>query len=131
VAWRSAGDLVRRAPTGHLEVLGRVKDQINRGGEKVAAEEVENQLMAHPGVLDAAVVARPDAYLGERSCAYVGPEPTAAELRRFVRERGIAAFRSRTGCSWWSGSRSPGSARRANGSCGPRSHGSCANPTSV
>jgi 2,3-dihydroxybenzoate---[aryl-carrier protein] ligase len=87
---------VRRAPTGHLEVLGRVKDQINRGGEKVAAEEVENQLMAHPGVLDAAVVAMPDAYLGERSCAYVlpaGPEPTAAELRRFVRERGIAAFK--------------------------------------
>lgn len=91
------GDLVRRTPTGHLEVLGRVKDQINRGGEKVAAEEVEDHLMAHPGVLDAAVVAMPDAFLGERTCAYVVPAgsepPTAAELRQFVRERGIAAFK--------------------------------------
>ncbi|MFI7118719.1 (2,3-dihydroxybenzoyl)adenylate synthase [Amycolatopsis sp. NPDC049868] len=91
------GDLVRRQPSGHLEVVGRAKEQINRGGEKVAAEEVENHLMAHPGVLDAAVVAVPDPYLGERTCAYVvpaaGAEPAAAELRRFVRERGVAAFK--------------------------------------
>ncbi|MGK4590880.1 (2,3-dihydroxybenzoyl)adenylate synthase [Amycolatopsis sp. w19] len=91
------GDLVRRHPSGHLEVVGRAKEQINRGGEKVAAEEVENHLMAHPGVLDAAVVAVPDPYLGERTCAYVvpaaGAEPAAAELRRFVRERGVAAFK--------------------------------------
>ncbi|MGH3586042.1 MAG: (2,3-dihydroxybenzoyl)adenylate synthase, partial [Pseudonocardia sp.] len=90
------GDLVRRLPAGHLEVVGRVKDQINRGGEKVAAEEVENHLMAHPAVLDAAVVGVPDEYLGERSCAYVvpvtGQRPTPAELRRFVRDRGVAAF---------------------------------------
>ncbi|MGM1059503.1 (2,3-dihydroxybenzoyl)adenylate synthase [Saccharothrix sp. Mg75] len=91
------GDLVRRTPTGHLEVVGRAKEQINRGGEKVAAEEVENHLMAHPDVLDAAVVAVPDAYLGERTCAYVvpaaGASPTGAELRRFVRDRGVAAFK--------------------------------------
>ncbi|OZM81030.1 (2,3-dihydroxybenzoyl)adenylate synthase [Pseudonocardia sp. MH-G8] len=90
------GDLVRRLESGHVEVVGRVKDQINRGGEKVAAEEVENHLMAHPDVLDAAVVGVPDEYLGERSCAYVvpvaGAQPTPAELRRFVRERGVAAF---------------------------------------
>jgi 2,3-dihydroxybenzoate-AMP ligase len=90
------GDLVRRLPSGHLEVVGRVKDQINRGGEKVAVEEVENHLMAHPAVLDAAVVGVPDEYLGERSCAYVvpvaGAQPTPAELRKFVRERGVAAF---------------------------------------
>ncbi|QNP66910.1 (2,3-dihydroxybenzoyl)adenylate synthase [Streptomyces genisteinicus] len=91
------GDLVRRAPGGQLEVVGRAKEQINRGGEKVAAEEVENHLMAHPGVLDAAVVAVPDAYLGERTCAYVvpaaGAEPTGPELRSFVRGRGVAAFK--------------------------------------
>ncbi|MFD4636472.1 (2,3-dihydroxybenzoyl)adenylate synthase [Lentzea sp. NPDC058436] len=91
------GDLVRRTATGHLEVVGRVKEQINRGGEKIAAEEVENHLMAHPAVLDAAVVAVPDRFLGERTCAYVvptdGEKPTAAELRRFVRERGVAAFK--------------------------------------
>lgn len=91
------GDLVRRSGSGHLEVVGRAKEQINRGGEKVAAEEVENHLMAHPGVLDAAVVAVPDPYLGERTCAYVIPAadaaPTGPELRRFVRERGVAAFK--------------------------------------
>jgi 2,3-dihydroxybenzoate-AMP ligase len=52
--------------------------------------------MAHPDVLDAAVVGVPDEYLGERSCAYVvpiaGAHPTPGELRRFVRERGVAAF---------------------------------------
>lgn len=91
------GDLVRQSPTGHLEVVGRVKEQINRGGEKVAAEEVENHLMAHPGVLDAAVIAVPDAYLGERTCAYVvptaGTDLAAPALRRFVRERGIAGYK--------------------------------------
>ncbi|GAA2998974.1 (2,3-dihydroxybenzoyl)adenylate synthase [Actinokineospora diospyrosa] len=91
------GDLVRRGPTGHLEVVGRAKEQINRGGEKVAAEEVEDHLMAHPDVLDAAVVAVPDEYLGERTCAYVvpvaGAAPTGPALRRFVRERGVAAFK--------------------------------------
>ncbi|WP_181783036.1 (2,3-dihydroxybenzoyl)adenylate synthase [Pseudonocardia pini] len=91
------GDLVRRRASGHVEVVGRAKEQINRGGEKVAAEEVEDHLMAHAGVLDAAVVGVPDEFLGERTCAYVvptqGAEPTAAELRRFVRERGVAAFK--------------------------------------
>src|SRR5690606_34228494 len=91
------GDLVRFHPSGHVEVVGRVKEQINRGGEKVAPEEVENHLMAHPDVVDAAVVGVSDDYLGERTCAYVvpadGAEPAEAELRRFVRERGVAAFK--------------------------------------
>lgn len=91
------GDLARMHDSGNLEVVGRVKEQINRGGEKVAAEEVENHLMAHPAVLDAAVVAVPDPYLGERTCAYVVPalteEPAGSQLRSFVRERGVAAFK--------------------------------------
>ncbi|GHA87731.1 (2,3-dihydroxybenzoyl)adenylate synthase [Streptomyces termitum] len=92
------GDLVRLTPGGHLVVEGRAKDQINRGGEKIAAEEVENHLLAHPSVHDANVVAEPDPYLGERSCAYVirrqGAEETgAAALKRFVRERGLAAYK--------------------------------------
>ncbi|MGW4894984.1 (2,3-dihydroxybenzoyl)adenylate synthase [Kitasatospora sp. NPDC004240] len=94
------GDLVRRTPTGHLVVEGRAKDQINRGGEKVAAEEIENHLLAHPAVHDAAVVSMPDPYLGERTCAYVvlredarQAPPKAAALKRFVRERGLAAYK--------------------------------------
>lgn len=90
------GDLVRRLPSGHLVVEGRVKDQINRGGEKVAAEEVENHLLAHPDVFDAALVAMPDPYLGERSCAFViarGVPPKASALGAFLRERGLAAYK--------------------------------------
>lgn len=93
------GDRVRRLPSGHLVVEGRSKDQINRGGDKIAAEEVEDHLIAHPRVHDAAVVAVPDAFLGERSCAVVvlhpgdGPDPTADALRAFVRGRGVAAFK--------------------------------------
>ncbi|CAN3983895.1 2,3-dihydroxybenzoate-AMP ligase (EC of siderophore biosynthesis [Kitasatospora purpeofusca] len=94
------GDLVRRTATGHLVVEGRAKDQINRGGEKVAAEEIENHLLAHPAVHDAAVVSMPDPYLGERTCAYVvlreehrAQPPKSVELKRFVRQRGLADFK--------------------------------------
>lgn len=90
------GDMARMTPEGYLVVEGRAKDQINRGGDKVAAEEVENHLLAHPGVHDAAVVSMPDAYLGERSCAFIvpySPAPTPAELKAFLRERGLAAYK--------------------------------------
>jgi 2,3-dihydroxybenzoate-AMP ligase len=92
------GDIVRRLPSGHLVVEGRAKDQINRGGEKIAPDEVEDHLLAHPSVHDAAVVGVPDGRLGERSCAVIVARrehaaPRAAELRRFLRERGVAAFK--------------------------------------
>ncbi|MFB9241923.1 (2,3-dihydroxybenzoyl)adenylate synthase [Massilia antarctica] len=90
------GDLVMRLPSGHLVVEGRAKDQINRGGDKVAAEEVENHLLAHPAVHDAALVSMPDAYLGERSCAFIvtrGTPVRAIELTRFLRERGVAQYK--------------------------------------
>ncbi|AKF81790.1 enterobactin synthase subunit E [Myxococcus fulvus 124B02] len=90
------GDLVRMTADGYLVVEGRAKDQINRGGDKVAAEEVENHLLAHPEVHDAAVVSMPDAFLGERTCAFViprGTPPPATSLTAFLRERGLAAFK--------------------------------------
>jgi 2,3-dihydroxybenzoate-AMP ligase len=91
------GDVVRRLASGHLVVEGRAKDQINRGGEKIAPDEVEAHLLAHPAVHDAAVIAVPDDRLGERTCAVVvlrdGAAPTPAELRRHLRERGLAAFK--------------------------------------
>ncbi len=91
------GDVVRRLASGHLVVEGRVKDQINRGGEKIAPDEVEDHLIAHPAVHDAVLVALPDDRLGERSCAVVvpagDPPPTAAQLRRHLRERGLAPFK--------------------------------------
>ncbi|MFD9945748.1 (2,3-dihydroxybenzoyl)adenylate synthase [Nonomuraea sp. NPDC059023] len=90
------GDLVRLLPTGHVVFEGRVKDQINRGGDKIAAEEVENHLLAHPKVRQVALVGVPDEVLGERGCACVVPRgepPTLAELAAFLHERGLAAFK--------------------------------------
>ncbi|SDL61201.1 (2,3-dihydroxybenzoyl)adenylate synthase [Nonomuraea jiangxiensis] len=90
------GDLARRTETGHLVICGRVKDVINRGGDKVPAEEVEEHLLAHPHVRAAAVVPVPDPYLGERTCAYVvarGGPPTSRDIDTFMRERGVAAYK--------------------------------------
>lgn len=91
------GDLVRVIDGGYLVVEGRQKDQINRGGEKIAAEEVENHLLANDAVHDVAVVSMPDEYLGERSCAFViprdGDRPRPIELKRFLRERGLAEYK--------------------------------------
>ena len=93
------GDIVRLTPGRYLEVVGRAKDQINRGGEKVAPEAVENQILAHDAVHDVSVVGVPDEVLGERICAYVilRPEareqaPTLPQLRAFLRGRGLARF---------------------------------------
>lgn len=90
------GDIVRRMPGGYLEVLGRAGDHINRAGEKISAEEVEDHLLAHPGVFDAAIVSMPDADLGERSCAFVIASETglkASNLKSWMRRRDIAAFK--------------------------------------
>ncbi|QXJ26125.1 AMP-binding protein [Actinomadura graeca] len=90
------GDLVRELPSGHLVVEGREKDQINRGGDKISAEELENHLLAHPAVHDAAVVGVPDPLMGERTCAFLvvrHTAPTLRELKDFLRARGVAAYK--------------------------------------
>ncbi|WP_277212237.1 (2,3-dihydroxybenzoyl)adenylate synthase [Isoptericola croceus] len=92
------GDLVRRLETGHLIVVGRVKDQINRGGEKIAPAEVEGHLVTHPQVDVAAVFGVPDPLYGERVAAAVRPvpgqgEPDPATLVAHLRERGLAAYK--------------------------------------
>ena len=90
------GDMVQQLPGGYLVVQGRSGDHINRAGEKISAEEIEDHLLAHADVFDAAVVSMPDAFLGERSCAFVialGTPPTAASLKAWVRGRGLAAFK--------------------------------------
>src|SRR5437879_8762536 len=92
------GDLVRRHPSGNIVVEGRKKDLINRGGEKISAEEVENLILSHPAVLNVAVVAVPDEVLGERACACVMLRPgttlTVADMTDFLlRETRIAKFK--------------------------------------
>jgi 2,3-dihydroxybenzoate-AMP ligase len=93
-----SGDLVRLHESGNVVVEGRIKDCINRGGEKISAEEVENHILAHPAVANCAYVAMPDALLGERACAYVvpreGTEINLDSLNEFLlSERKIAKFK--------------------------------------
>lgn len=73
-----SGDLMRQHPSGNYMVEGRIKDVINRGGEKISAEEVENLILQHPAVQNVACVAMPDSVLGERMCACVIPQPGQA-----------------------------------------------------
>ncbi len=92
-----SGDLMRRHPSGSYVVEGRKKDVINRGGEKISAEEVENLILSHPAVTNAACVPVPDPDLGERMCACVILEPgqplTFDELIRFLLAKDIAKFK--------------------------------------
>ena len=92
-----SGDLMRLHPSGNYIVEGRKKDLINRGGEKISAEEIENLILAHPVVLNVACVPMPDPLLGERTCAFVIPQPgetlTLSALNAFLLERGIAKFK--------------------------------------
>lgn len=92
-----SGDLMQRHPSGNLVVAGRVKDLINRGGEKISAEEVESLILAHPAVKNVACIAIPDAVLGERMCACVVLRPDGGlsleALTRFLLEQGIAKFK--------------------------------------
>lgn len=69
--WYKTGDLAVLDDAGYLRIRGRVKDVINRGGEKVPVAEIEQLLHRHPGVRDVAIVAMPDDRLGERACAFV------------------------------------------------------------
>ena len=87
--WHS-GDLGWIDEQGYVRVNDRKKDMINRGGYKIYSIEVENVLMAYPGVLEAAVVARPCPVLGERVHAVVygpGVTPDDSALRRHCGER--------------------------------------------
>lgn len=91
-----SGDLVEQGEDGAITVVGRQKEQINRGGEKLSGEELENVLLGHEGVLDAVVVGLPDTLLGERICAFVIPKVEALstlKLKRHLKEQGVAAFK--------------------------------------
>nr|MDP2190104.1 AMP-binding protein [Rhodoferax sp.] len=90
------GDIVRKDGR-YLFTEGRKKDLINRGGEKISCEEVENLIFAHPKVKGVALVAMPDPVFGEKACAFViakeGQNLEFAELIAFLRQQNIASFK--------------------------------------
>jgi 2,3-dihydroxybenzoate-AMP ligase len=95
--WYRSGDIVRLDADGNLVVEGRAKDLINRGGEKISAEEVEDLLLAHPAVHNVAAVAMPDPVLGERTCVYVverdGHTLSLEDLTAELERRGVARYK--------------------------------------
>jgi len=92
-----SGDLMRMHPSGNFVVEGRKKDLINRGGEKISAEEIENLILGHPAVQNIACVPVPDPNLGEKMCACVVLKPgldlSLNELTDFLKGKEIAKFK--------------------------------------
>lgn len=92
-----SGDLLRQHHSGSYIVEGRKKDLINRGGEKISAEEVENLILSHPSVKNVACIPVPDPALGERMCACVilrdGASLSFEELKKFLLAKEIAKFK--------------------------------------
>jgi 2,3-dihydroxybenzoate-AMP ligase len=90
------GDIVRRQGR-YVFTEGRRKDLINRGGEKISCEEVENLIYTHPKVKVVTLVAMPDPLFGEKACAFVVPKPGETigfeELIAFLRQQNIASFK--------------------------------------
>jgi len=95
--WAHMGDLGFVDEQGYLHVVGRVKDIIIRGGSNINPYEVESMLRAHPDVIDACVVARPDSDLGEVPVAFVvtvsGVDPGREEIQTFLEGRGLARYK--------------------------------------
>ena len=88
------GDKARKDAFENITITGRLKDIINRGGEKISALDIENRMSEHPGIRETAVVGMPDPILGERICAYVVTKPgvtlTMEEIVAFLRGKGAS-----------------------------------------
>jgi fatty-acyl-CoA synthase len=95
--WFHTGDLAVAHPDGYIEIKDRSKDIIISGGENISTIEVEDVLYRHPAVMEAAVVARPDAQWGETPCAFVtlkdGAAAEVADIIGFCRQH-LAHFKA-------------------------------------
>jgi acyl-coenzyme A synthetase/AMP-(fatty) acid ligase len=95
--WQVTQDMGTFDAQGYLRVVGRIRDIIIRGGLNVSPREVEELLLRHPAVREAAVVGEPDPRYGERICAFIVPEgtsvPGVAELSSALSEMGVARYK--------------------------------------
>ena len=87
--WLHTGDQAVMNAQGYVNIVGRIKDMIIRGGENVYPAEIEQFLMRHPKVSEAQVVGVPDAYMGEEMVAFLNLKPdeklTEAEVQQYCR----------------------------------------------
>lgn len=90
------GDKAKKDQHGNISITGRIKDIINRGGEKISAVDIENLLSGHPGIHETAVIGMPDEILGERICAYVVLKPgehlVFEEIISFLKGKGASVL---------------------------------------
>lgn len=96
--WLKTGDLGVFDEDGYLQVVGRIKDIIKRGGNSISPAEIEELLSAHPAVLHVACVGMPDERLDQRVCAYVVPRdpaaaPTLTDLTTVLLQQGLAKYK--------------------------------------
>ncbi len=95
--WATTGDLVTLTEDGWLKIVGRKKDIIIRGGQNIYPREIEDYLIAHPKIIEAAVVPMPDPVMGERACAFVtlkkGEQFTFEEMVEYLKSKKIAMFK--------------------------------------
>ncbi len=100
-AWQGGrfkmGDLGRFDPGGRLQLMGRQRDVIIRGGQNIYPKEIEDLLLQHPKISEVTIIRMPDAVMGEKACAYVVPKPdhgfTFEEMVSFLRQKQIAPFK--------------------------------------
>jgi cyclohexanecarboxylate-CoA ligase len=94
--WFRTGDLAAIDETGAIEIVGRLKDVIIRGGENISTAEVEQVLEAHPDVRHAVAVGEPDPMMGERVVAFIEGDPgfDLDACRAWFAERGVARFKT-------------------------------------
>jgi non-ribosomal peptide synthetase component E (peptide arylation enzyme) len=95
--WATTGDLVTLTEDGYLKIVGRKKDIIIRGGQNIYPKEIEDLLIAHPKVIESALVAMPDPQMGEKACAFVTLKPgetfTFEEMTDYLKNQKIAMFK--------------------------------------
>jgi fatty-acyl-CoA synthase len=96
--WFRTGDVATIDPDGYVAIVDRTKDVIKSGGEWISSVELENAIMAHPKVLEAAVIALPHPRWAERPVAFVVPKP---EYREQVTQDEILAFLGDKVARWW------------------------------
>lgn len=107
--WMHTGDLAVMDGDGYVNITGRIKDMVIRGGENIYPREIEEFLYTHPDIVDAQVIGVPDEKYGEELMAWVRlregvPGLTAGELRAFC-EGSWRTTRSRATCTSWTSSR--------------------------
>ena len=91
VGWMHTGDLAVMDENGYVNIVGRIKDMISRGGEKIFPREVEEVLYTHPSISEAQIIGVPDKKFGEEVMAWIklkeGEALTLEDIREFCKDR--------------------------------------------